>query len=268
MNTMALRIFDLKEMATPSIFEELLTTGDDLKVLPVTHKVDWYNAKKTLSNGKINPVACDVFTKEKLVYLFYGRASYYIAQGVSSRGDESYYPVCFIIDIDSVFMDNVFPFDSGAFANNFYEGFIHKDMDVNDFFLNPDINFIKNFIKYFYDSNDNYYRSNCADVVNSDDLSLEIKSYLNMLNNKGKVPFDSRGTAIEIISKSSVDLSNNIKAIILPFDFARTDDTIKRMKSDYNVKIITYPTFGDEPGSYNSDIRRLLYEYLVEEGLC
>lgn len=256
-------------MVTPSIFDDLFSRTNNLKTLPLTHKNSWDKAKKVISDKMITPKKCAVFSKddkeENLIYLFYGRGSFRVSDEIKSP-DESYFPICFILDADTVHINNVFPFDSGAFAYNRYEEFINKETDINSFLLNPHIDYIKVFIEYFYGNNCNYYNvsPNCSNV-DFDNISPELQSYIKMLNAGINKNFDKRGSTIEVLSKIPVDLTKSLKAIIVPLDLKRGDKDIKDMEGKYGIEIIPYPTPGNYPSDYNGVICDKLYEYLKRE---
>lgn len=260
---MAIRTYKLK--IKNSLFYKYINKQSDLVLLPLTHKKDCFQAKKIIENGIIKTTECDVF-QEKVEYLFYGRPAYYVSLGVKSRMDSVYLPVCFIIKPETVKIDAVFPFDTGAFANEMYDDFIHQEMDVNDFQLPVSTDFLNNFVCFYYGNNDNYYKGKHKTVISDSNLPEEISSYQNMLNNKGETKYDSRCRTIEIITKSDIILSESIEAIILPNDLKRTLKCEDFQKKNKNVKLITYDTFGDDPGSYNAVIRDKMYSYLCDEG--
>ena len=246
-----------------SHFNGLLKNGDVLKTLPSMHKQDWYTAKLTLEDRKINPSPCPVFLGHSLVYYFYGKPSYFVANNIGARGDNIYYPVCYIIDTECIEIEKVFPFDSGAFAFDLFTGFIHKLMDINEFSIKPHISQIKAFIKTFYDTNENYYRGFPKCDINTLSNDEIVSSYINIINNKGEENFDERCSSIEIISKHSLDLNASLEAIVVPNDFAVSNENINHLKNN-GVKVITYDTFGGSPGSYNAVVRQLVYDYLFK----
>ncbi len=251
----------------PSSFDNLFKDCNDLKDLPVTHKQDWYTAKATLREGKIKPSPCDVFKGNDLIYYFYGKSSYFVANNIGSRGDNLYFPVCYIFDIESIEIEKVFPFDSGAFANKKFGGFLHGKMDINDFAIKPTTSQIKGFIKTFFNNNDNYYKgkSKCdPEKYVDNDIAT---AYINIINNKGEESYDERSSSIEILSKTELDLNKHLRAIILPFDLVSSCKQIKELEAN-GVDIITYHTFGGNPGSYNAVIRHLFYDYLLKHKLC
>ena len=87
-----------------SPFDCIPSNPTDLREMPATHKQDWYLAEKTLDYGRIELTECDVFG-ESLAYFFYGRPSYCAHQKKGYRGDESYFPVCFILDMNAIHID-------------------------------------------------------------------------------------------------------------------------------------------------------------------
>lgn len=261
MSAKTYKLFDKKYISS---FENLFADYDELETLPLTHKQDWYSASEILQEGKIKVTPCDVFENENLIYYFYGKPSYVVSEKIGSRGDNVYFPVCFVIRFESVNFEKVFPFDSGAFAEKMFDGFFHKKMNLHQFSLKPNIHQIKGLIKTFFGNNNNYYRS--VPVVRYEDFKNdEVKAYVNLLNNKGEESFDERNSSIEIISKSDLPLKDNIIAIILPSDIAETDKSIENLRKQ-GVEIITYDTFGGNPGAYNSVIRQYLYDFLKNKG--
>lgn len=258
---MSERTYKLKKQK--SLFKNYIVNNSKLKILPLTHKKDWFTAKETLRKKQIKTQMCDVF-KEKIEYLFYGRPAYYVSNNIKSRMDSVYFPVCFILKPDKIKMGAVFPFDTGAFANKMYDDYIHEQMDINDFQLSPDIVFINNFISFYYENNDNYYKGKHQKLIRNNNLPDEINAYQNLINNNGATSYDSRCRTVEIITRDNIDLNLSLEAVILPFDMTRTDEWKKFIKINRNIKVITYYTFGDEPGSYNSVIRDKMYAYLCD----
>lgn len=258
---MAERTYKLKKQK--SLFKKHILNHSELKVLPLTHKKDWFTAKKIFSNGQIETQMCDVF-EEKIEYLFYGRPAYYVSNNVNSRMDNVYLPVCFILKPDKIKIGAVFPFDTGAFANKMYDDYIHARMDVNDFQLSPDIAFINDFISFYYANNDNYYKGNHQRLISNPNLPDEINAYQNLINNKGATSYDSRCRTVEIITRNNIDLNVSLEAVILPFDMTRTEEWRNFIKSYQSIQVITYNTFGDDPGSYNAVIRDKMYFYLCD----
>lgn len=260
------RKYKLNALEDHSIFGYIDSMGANLPDMPATHKQEWYMAEKVLASGQIEPVPCDVF-QESLAYFFYGRPAYRFSRKEGSRGDRAYYPVCFVLDLNAIHIDKVFPFDSGGFARGMYDGFFHRKMDVNLFSLcPPTMETIKSFINYFYGNNNLYYRSEGRLIDSSLFTNLEFQSFVNFFNNRGEEVFDERCSTIEVISKTSTVLSESLIAVIAPVDFKTAHGKALRELRGGTVDIITYNTFKGNPGSYNGVIRDKLYEYLCQKG--
>lgn len=266
---MAKRTYELKPIESNTAFEGLFCDCEELETLPLTHKKSWYAVREMLSTMTIPLEKCDVFYDENIQYFFYGRPDYVVAQGKGNRKDHLYFPVCFLIDPAYVRIDNVFPFDSGAFAEGYYDDYIVDNMDINKFQITPTIQSIKGFINYFYGNNKNYYIRKPKTIAVSYNVSDELNAYINIINANGATPFDERAEAVEIITKKPIDLLEGLRALVLPNEY-EGNEGIKRiaeqLKAD-GVDIITYPVIGLSPEHYNYIIRSEVYKYYLSKGL-
>lgn len=264
---MAKRTYILKDyISVNNAFDSLINKSNNIRPLPLTHKKGWRDAEKILNAGVIPLESCDVFGNQ-LQYYFYGRPAYVVGQGAGNRRDHVYLPVCFIIDSDKLSIDNVFPFDSGAYANELYDDYIDKSIDINSFQISPEISSIKGFIEYFYKSNEKYYKHKPRHLNLSADLPPEVFAYINLLSASGTTKFDIRADTIEIISKEEYNLKDGLKAIVIPNEFAYAKTTrvaIEKLKNN-GVEIITYQMIGYGPEQYNAVISQKVYEYLFEK---
>ena len=262
------RTYDLINMITPSIFEGLSSgVVNDLKTLPVTHKNSFDRAKEILSDGMITPKQCTVFSKERLVYLFYGRASYRVSDKILKK-DPMYYPICFVLNANSIDISNVFPFDSGAFAYELYKKFIDVNIDINEYYIEPQIISIKRLVSHFYGDNKKYYNVEPNFVISSDDEGQDkLLPYMEMLNESAKTNeyFDKRGSTIEILTKTNVELCSSLIAIIVPIDLeGEVAESIDKLQTKFNVDIIPYLTPGGSPDEYNIVVCNELLKYYME----
>lgn len=252
-------------------FDKIIKVDSTFKALPLTHKITCFEAIDVLQSDCIIPVDCDVFYGKKLIYLFYGIPAYEIAQGIGSRKDFSYFPVCFLLRHDNITLGNVFPFDSGAFKEGLYNTYMNNKMQLYDFALKADIDYIRNFISTFYDSNRDYYKGNTKEMVFK--LNYEpvidyyIDSYIKMITKTEETKIDARAHTIEIITENPIPLKENLIAIFAPRDFFRKFTGFKKYCGN-NIEIIEYNTFNfDPPSSYNAIIKNLVYEFLEREKL-
>lgn len=262
--------FRLEENKFSNTFDKIIDKENNFNVLPLTHKVTWYDAITILKDNKIVPTDCDVFENEKLIYLFYGIPSYVVAQNVHGRGDTSYFPVCFLLNGKKIDFVSCFPFDSGAFYLDMYEEYFHKNMNIYDFSISTDFSYISRFVSTFYLSNENYYRGICKDrslLPSYDDFSdLNLSSYINLISKKGETKFDSRAYTIELISKMKLELKSNLVAIFIPRDMQYNEYMNKYKKE--GIDIVTYNTFNnDPPYFYNAVIKEKVYQYMIDKNL-
>lgn len=262
--------FKMLENEFSTTFDKILDAKMTFKVLPLTHKVTWYDALEILKADKIVPIECDVFENQELIYLFYGIPSYNVAEKVKSRGDFSYNPVCFLLKGNNIEFINCFPFDSGAFYLDMYSDYLNNGMNIYDFAIKTDFSYISRFISTFYLSNNDYYRGICKEqslLPKYNPLSdFHLSSYINLISKKGESKFDSRSHTIELISKTQIDLKKNLLAIFIPRDIEHNEYIKECMK--LGIDVITYNTFfNDSPSSYNAVIKEKMYEYMINKKL-
>lgn len=265
---MAKRTYQLKATGPGTTFDGLFNDCADLEALPLTYKNDWYSTTQILKTGTLPFEKCDVFG-EKLEYLFYGRPAYVIAQNRGNRRDNLYFPVCFLLDSNFVDIYGVFPFDSGAYAEGLYDGYIHEKMDINEFLLHPNLPHIMGFIQYFYGDNYRYYTRKVKPIHCSSGNRCELNAYINVLSANGPNEFDARADTIEIITKVPFDLLKAARAVVIPNEFQSANDTKEKIEEmrDAKIEIITYPVMGLGPEQYNGIVYEKVYQYLKEEGL-
>lgn len=262
------RKYSLSMSGPGKAFDGIICECEDLEILPLTYKTDWYNLESVLNSGKLPCERCNVFDEE-LGYFFYGRPAYKIAQNIGNRKDNVYFPVCFLLNPSNVSIYAVFPFDSGAYADGRYDDYLHKEMDINSFLLKSTIPYIKGFIKKFYGDNYKYYTGKTKPVNPSFNYSSELNAYINLLTAKVSNKFDERSDTIEIISKIPVDLAKTVMAIVIPDDFLEVERCKKKLveMQDLGIEIITYPIMGLSPEQYNGIISFTVLSYLKKKGV-
>ena len=85
--------------------------------LPFIHSCEGFLGEEIVKEDELKTTVCPVFKKE-LLYFFYGKPAYYVAdKETNSRTDELYCPCCFILDETKIKINTVYPFDSGGFTN-------------------------------------------------------------------------------------------------------------------------------------------------------
>lgn len=241
-------------------------------LLPSMHSTSCFNAEEIYKENKIKVQLCDKF-KKKLVYFFYGKPVYKVAQNeTQSRSDNLLSPVCFIVDTKKIPIKLIIPFDSGAYISKKYDNifpddFISKEKLVKNFSLNNNINTIKIFIKNFYGNNENYLSGICCF---NDNLACEcsMESLINLLKSKGNFNFDDRAKTVEIICKKDIKLNKIVKAIIIPKNHINNKYFQDFKKKNPHVEVIAYKThYPLCPVLLNEAVFQKAYDYITKENL-
>ena len=124
--------------------------------LPFIHSCEGFLGEEIVKEDELKTTVCPVFKKE-LLYFFYGKPAYYVAdKETNSRTDELYCPCCFILDETKIKINTVYPFDSGGFMGKRYHDFFHDRMNIDNYALNTDLESIQKFVDVFFNDNDNY----------------------------------------------------------------------------------------------------------------
>lgn len=235
-----------------------------LELLPFLHSCEGYNGEKIIIGNELRTTNCKVFN-EDLLYFFYGKPSYPVGEkNETKRTDNLYCPVCFIVNPKKVPIYRVFPFDSGAFKGGKYKDFLHRDMQIEDFELESNVDAILSYIATVFSDNKKYI-DGFACKKESD--YLEIEAFLNLLNAKGSFDIDERANTVEIISKESVKIKDVIECIILPESLMERKEVSKFIKNN-NIKYKTYFVRRFTlPMRYSETIFNLVMEYLGENGM-
>jgi len=237
----------------------------ELKTLPLIHTTEGYHFREIIDNGiDLKPKKCRVF-EEKLLYLFYGKASYVKSQPFFSTLGP-YFPVTFLINPESsINIKRIFPFDSGAFSHKVFGNYIPDKLELASFKIedkNLDLKAASNIVKAFYKNNENYFQNISRDDLNIRSLNFEVEAFVNMINSKENTPFDERSSTIEIQIEQDLNLIENTLAIILPSVFME-DPKIKDLaKQMPNTEFIGYSTLRGNPSYYASVIIDRIGQYL------
>ena len=228
-------------------------------VLPIMHSCDGFDCESIIEDMYLKPTMCPVFNKE-LLYFFYGKPSYPVGEKEQyNRTDELCCPVCFIIDIDKIDIYRVFPFDSGAFSTKMYSQFIHRHMHINQFEIDNNCNAIRAYVSVVFGSNWKYLR---GISVEKEAENTYVNALLKMLSANGGFEIDERSNTIEVICKKAIDVSREVRGLVLPENLARKkaiSDFITSNGIDYRtyeVRNMTAPT------RYNETVFQLAMQFV------
>ena len=244
-------------MADSSVMKYIVSKVDYAmlpEALPIMHSCEVFDCESIIQSSQLKPTPCPVF-KENLLYFFYGKPSYPIGEKEKyKRTDNLCCPVCFIVDIDKIDIYRVFPFDSGAFKNNMYSQFIHRHMHIDEFEIDNDIIAIKAYISVVFGNNTSYINGIAVEKEAEDTCT---NALLKMLSANGGFDIDERSNTIEVICKHPIDISNDVKAIILPESLYRKKGIFDFI-SNNNIEYKTYEVRNmTSPYRYNETVFQL-----------
>ncbi|WP_171972329.1 hypothetical protein [Pseudoalteromonas sp. EB27] len=242
------------------------TEHNDIKTLPLVHTCDGQHFRGILVSNRIAPTLCPVFD-EDLAYFFYGRPSYRVNNKGMSSSSMSNFPVCLVIEPNNLkYIDNVYPFDTGAYSADLYKDAINQNAKIADFKLKSTFDFIKKFISLFYETNENYYYGKIQ--INESDIptmSFELQSIYSLAANKCATMTDDRCSAIEVQSKAGLQLSPSVvKAVILPSSVL-DDEIVSNYLYNMGIEGISYETMRWDPSAITPHIITELNEYYKRE---
>jgi hypothetical protein len=233
--------------------------------LPLTHSTDAYHLRAIIDRWQLEPEHCPVFTPERLLYFFYGRPAYRQRE-VQPSGLMSVAPVALVLRPPTSFqVRRVLPFDSGAFGAGLYEGVLHKNMQLADFMLEPDMNSAEKLIALFYGDSAAYLTAAPKTDVVVPPFEFEAESYYQLISDKTRNSYDDRACAIEIQSSQPLPLADNLEAIALPASFL--DDVVFAAKLEASgVKPLPYSYVSRmRPSEQLGRIYSLVEQYLAAE---
>lgn len=234
-------------------------------VLPMFHSCEGYLGIRVFKDGVLKVQKCKVFDKD-LLYFFYGKPAYPVADKFSKKRTDDYYcPICFIANPEKVSIYQVYPFDTGAFKAEKFSDFLPRGIELDNYLIDGDIKAIQSYISVMFDNNDNYIDGKC--VQSEYDLA-EINSLIHMLNANGAFDIDERANTVEVISSNNLDIKDVIECVIIPNSIMR-ERYVKDFITRHNIKYKTYRFRTlTKPERYYEAIFQLAMEHISErEGL-
>lgn len=210
--------------------------------LPITHTTDTYRLTETISDGALTPQDCPVFDGEALTYFFYGRPSFRPNVQENPSGLSHYFPIVLLFNFDKItHIKRIFPFDSGACDKGYYSAYLHKNMKLGDFALEPDHSTPGRMVSLFFGNVPAYLSARPTTSNQFDPAEFEAASFEALINAKDSNSVDSRGSGIEIQSSEPIPLKDHVQAVVLPAAFAEqsTGSTLKAL----GIDILAYRTY-------------------------
>ena len=235
--------------------------------LPLVHSTDLYHFRDIQKQSELQPAECDVY-RQQLLYFFYGRPSYRANSRKDTVTAKALLPVCLVMSRDILGQAvRIMPFDTGAFEGRKMHPPMHEAMAKEEFELAIASQAPMKVINVFYGNEKNYYNAKANSNVSGYDSfdELEIDSYFRLLHHRANTEFDDRITAIEVQMNTSVGLTGQVLAAILPKPFLDRPGIVEQIEKwgavaiPYNVKEEFIPR--EVQGSIFDRLTDFLYQH-------
>ena len=236
-------------------------------VLPLMHSTTCENAENILENNLLSATHCGVFGTD-LLYFFYGKPAYRVSSKISDPSTSyTLAPCCFILNPEKIKPKHIFPFDTGAFAKNWYDEITKMRTKMDEYELSNCIDDIPQFVCMFYKNNQNYLTGRVS-VAPDVATTIAVQALIDLLGSSGFLKFDDRARTIEISTGEDIELSEVMEAIIVHSPFTRNEAFEKFTKIHPGIKVLSYiPHYPSPYANYNEAIFQKAFSYLASRGL-
>jgi hypothetical protein len=215
--------------------------------LPLMHTTSVPRFEGIGDEDRLRPQKCNIYTKESLIYFFYGKPSFRPrGEDTTHRNMIQFAPVCLVLKSDvGLSPKRVLPFDSGAYHLGIMtrEGHAHHDLQKERFELG-DQHDAEKVVGLYFGSNLNYV-DEIANMSSQVDVKSNIcvETYVSLISRTGTNQGDSRLNTIEIQFNQEIVLLGNVLAVALPSPLYDRPE-IKEKLVDWSAEPLLYEING------------------------
>jgi len=232
--------------------------------LPLTHATDGFTLREVLDTDCLRAQECSVFSGDKLVYCFLGRAAYRANAGEPPNAQLAYAPIYFVLKPTKIPPKRIFPFDTGGFVK--FQDAMHQRMRVSDFALDPGNDSARRVIQVYFETNRKYIENEPRTSVQIPPLDFEASSFHSLITDTKRNSYDDRVSAIEIQFDQDIPLAGVAEAVVLP-SVLLDDEAIKAKLSAWGAQPLPYDLISRfRPAEYVSQIANIVRDYLAGKG--
>jgi hypothetical protein len=207
------------------------------KTLAWCHRTNAYRFRDMVESAECSIKLSDSCA-EGLLYLFYGRPAYRLANDSMSKS--SSLPIVLLFDPLLVQLGKrLYPFDSGAFQGKLLNPWMDPEMQIDHFQLECGSEPVRRFVRAFFESNDHYLRARGRKDVGRDIKQyggeFEVSALVRLHQGAGEGKVDNRAMVAELQLATSIVLSPKyLRGLIYPDELEQADwftsflDSIKR----------------------------------------
>ena len=235
------------------------------KVLTFSHTTRYKTFIKFIFPDSTNIKAhkCEYHNNEELVFLFYGKGTYFPPDAQSDKYTNNP-PVTIIYDEDSFSDINIHrlcSFDSGAYISGRFTDNVKPQKKLLDVFIleNPKKDDFIALVQLLYKTNNGYLEEelNIHYDINDYPLSTFLITIDDIYRNKEKIDTNYGPQAFSIEAQVKGDIQKVPYALVVPLTYYRSSEAKKMWKKRYpNSKIFWYNNKSRHPSSFNYNLMR------------
>ena len=242
-------------------------------LMPLTHISGGFGAQDIVSSGTIETRKCKVMNEE-LIYSFYGRAGYRVGE-TGAINLEGYCPFCFVLDGNLLNKSEaIFPFDTGAYENRIFKPYMGDSVSYSDFEISHDTSLPNKLISTVFQNKENYFNADKAKINDKDTVSsagdMHVQSYISLISAPNRNGPDDRVSSIEVLFSKNINISQNLKAIIVPHTLWNNTSEAEWLKTlaKSNIEIATYAFYGGRSADHyhaliETELRQIFQKWNV-----
>lgn len=235
------------------------------------------SAKEILRTGQIEMRPCKVFENQSLTYFFVLRPAYRLKHNDEKQEHITMFPFVFIVSPDALGTPyHIYPLDTGGAATGAFDAKADEYVPLEDYALSNSLDHAAGHIAWLFGSAEDYYNGDVkADVMGSlQHFESEARSCVAIaeLASTGYNAPDDRASAIEAAYFKHVKLKDHARCVVAPKQFLEDNGVqntqFLKLLRDAGLEILTYDWQPNVPPEFfRGEIRRIVREYLVEQGI-
>lgn len=250
-----------------SLIDALQNKNPSRPQLPLIHCTKSELFFQIAEMESLNATDCKYF-KEKLNYLFYGRPAYRPYQDSQNTSLGAFRPVAIILNPDlKIPIRRVFPFDTGAFFEGRYREFIPKHSKIENYQVEPNLDYAARLVSLFFESNRNYYFSRSHPIRDVAPTNLAAHSLSGMFQSSGLSDVDDRRSSIEFQVAETISLNkNSVMAVCMPAVYCEDDKLYNLIANEWAADIVEYDIYYDSPLHDLREVAARIKDYFHAKG--
>jgi hypothetical protein len=245
------------------------------ELMDLVHVTNAGRGRRIVFGEKIEARRCKVFDRD-LVYLFMGRPAFRFQDGDEKTDQISRFPVVFVVSPEKLGEPHhIYPLDTGAAVKGIYENAVDREVFLEDYELDPEINAALRHVAWAFGSKQAYFRGQLK-VGLADSLphwESAARSWISIASSpcEGADKPDDRASAVEVAYSRHIELRENLRLIVVPqqlLEDPRGNDEeliVKLKELSPNLRLYDWRP-NETPDSYMVEITSIVRQYLEDDG--